>query len=51
VERVDNLTGELVQFGFCARHTPPRPFLERCASAKDVLGWGAHVARARARIE
>ena len=42
VERVNHLTGRMEQFGFCARHTPPKPFLERCASAKDLLEWGQH---------
>lgn len=45
VERIDHLTGEMQQFGFCLRHTPPRPFLDRCASAKELMAWGAHVRR------
>ena len=42
---MDHLTGEMRQFGFCVRHTPPRPVLERCASAKELLEWGLHVRR------
>jgi hypothetical protein len=49
IERVDHLTGEMQQFGFCVRHTPPRPFLERCATAKELMDWGLHVRRGPSR--
>jgi hypothetical protein len=49
VERVNHLTGEMEGFGFCARHAPPKPFLDRCASVKDLLGWQAHVRPAGAK--
>ena len=42
VERVNHLTGEMEAFGFCSRHTPPRSFLDRCASAKDLTEWRVH---------
>jgi hypothetical protein len=32
-------------FGFYERHTPPRLFQERCASAMDLGEWGLQVRR------
>lgn len=49
MERVNHLTGVMEQFGFCARHTPPRSFLERCASVKDLTEWRLHAKSALVR--
>jgi len=47
IERIDHLVGEMVTFGFCARHMPTPSFLERCVTAKDVMGWRGRVPHVR----
>jgi hypothetical protein len=35
-ERVDHLTGRMVQFYFCQRHTPRQDALEKCVNARQL---------------
>ena len=36
VERVDHLTGKMVQFSFCQRHVPRMELLMRCVNARQI---------------